>query len=528
MESIEEIVNEVLYDQEKEYLIRMNRIYKIALDFYTKEQEILERVVEHVDKKSDIVHPNTLAKQIADFVVRKKYDKTTGTTGANVSPTIVACLIRDVTDGIDVYLAINFYFKSKCCDKEFEGWGNDQEFLEKEVKKKFKKEKSIVQVKNVHFLVPTGQGFMKNKNWKNRECHAEMQLLKHARDNFEKDWQNIEGSQFSIAVSKDPCIFCHMELGLGQGLLKTLYENASITCITNWVPPQFIELESNIIASSSKFEQTRDEIVKLKKEIEETGKNMKGLLMEHNEGMPDSGGQEGCMPPMTVHLTFSQPRGQIMPPKVLLTTQILRPTNIPDGEDYDVNIESDWEKKNSLKRIREIMKKKMEEIKSRYPNYSAEVTEFCEIITEMIVRKHSNIFEEFQELKKEADIAQFNAMSNLSKSSDGLLVLQKEIAELCLKVENEKVKENSDISLFYVLTFCNAVKILMNLNLDKDLELNIAKQILQVKEDSKSDLESKIKEMKDLAIFVGGKDLFQPKDGKGHWKINELKEFKAK
>ena len=48
---------------------------------------------------------------------------------------------------------------------------------------------------------------------------------------------------------------------------------------------------------------------------------------------------------MTVHLTFSQPRGQIMPPKVLLTTQILRPTNIPDGEDYDVNIESDWEKK---------------------------------------------------------------------------------------------------------------------------------------------------------------------------------------
>ena len=146
----------------------------------------------------------------------------------------------------------------------------------------------------------------------------------------------------------------------------------------------------------------------------------------------------------------------------------------------------------------------------------------------MIVRKHSNIFEEFQELKKEADIAQFNAMSNLSKSSDGLLVLQKEIAELCLKVENEKVKENSDISLFYVLTFCNAVKILMNLNLDKDLELNIAKQILQVKEDSKSDLESKIKEMKNLAIFVGGKDLFQPKDGKGHWKINELKEFKAK
>ena len=45
MESVEEIMK-----QEKECLIRMNRIYKIALYFYTKEQEILERVVQHVDK----------------------------------------------------------------------------------------------------------------------------------------------------------------------------------------------------------------------------------------------------------------------------------------------------------------------------------------------------------------------------------------------------------------------------------------------------------------------------------------------
>ena len=70
------------------------------------------------------------------------------------------------------------------------------------------------EVNKIHFLVPTGQGFMENDGWKNRECHAEMQLLRFARDNFGPDWKNVEGSNRSIEVSKDQCIFCHNELGL--------------------------------------------------------------------------------------------------------------------------------------------------------------------------------------------------------------------------------------------------------------------------------------------------------------------------
>ena len=86
-----------------------------------------------------------------------------------------------------MYLACNYYV-TNAKSEIFKGWGEDRQFLAEQVKEFVRENKTKLicnrEVNKVHFLAPTGQGYMENEGWKNRECHAEMQLLKFARDNF--------------------------------------------------------------------------------------------------------------------------------------------------------------------------------------------------------------------------------------------------------------------------------------------------------------------------------------------------------
>ena len=98
MESVEKFMNE-----EKECLIRMKRIYEIALHFFINDQSYLKQVVGSIiDGRQEA--PKQDAKKIADFVIRKKYEKNTGKSNPeqiDVRPNLVACLIQDVTIGTD-------------------------------------------------------------------------------------------------------------------------------------------------------------------------------------------------------------------------------------------------------------------------------------------------------------------------------------------------------------------------------------------------------------------------------------------
>ena len=92
MEFIEKFMNE-----EKECLIRMKRIYEIALHFFINDQSYLKQVAGSIiDGRQEA--PKQDAKKIADFVIRKKYEKNMGESNPDqndVKPNLIACPIQD-------------------------------------------------------------------------------------------------------------------------------------------------------------------------------------------------------------------------------------------------------------------------------------------------------------------------------------------------------------------------------------------------------------------------------------------------
>ncbi len=465
--------------KEMECLIRMDRIMKTAHYFYTKDEDYLKQVVSRVVSDAQKKAPESDAKKIADFVIRTKFDKNSRTEDADIKSNVVACLIREVND---VYLACNFYLETE--DQVFQGWGHDRDFLEKKVKEKF------AFVERVHFLVPSGQGLMDNPCWKNRECHAEMQLLKFAID---REWEDFNRS--SVGVNKTPCIFCHEELRRG-GAWQPLEMGASVEVVANWVPPQLITvtlLESSEEESTSlDIGQLRSEIMELKKGIEDTLTHMKAFL--NVKGESDWKKEKATVRQKAAIDTYKEER-----------LNELRITNWEDVQGFPGLEEAETQQE-----------------------------KLCEKILQMTRQKTQNGFEEFQKLKKKADEAELKTFSQqVSTAGDLADDLCRHLTQLR---DTIKTRHNADkeVAMLDVFTLSNGVVILLRLQQrllrKEDSALKIAEQILELESGDPWTVESRLNDftndMYNLAVELGEKVLDHPEGG--HWKMKELKQCKKK
>ena len=261
-----EEIHKVEEDQ-REILLRMDRILKYWIYWNSSENENYYRktIAQYVTSKARRGPQTGVPKEIADFVLRTKVQEDTGQN--KTEPNIVACLVKDT----QAYLASNYSVETESGGLE-EGWGN-------EAKRSQLKEQILEEFEglllDVHFVEPVGQGYVEDRVDAHRECHAEMQLLKLSI-------VYAELKNANIGISKAPCLFCYAELWRRSENLsfregeKDL-EADSTTRITNWVPPQMIELKVDGQEESTR-PPVEEDIAGLKESTQESFDTLENML----------------------------------------------------------------------------------------------------------------------------------------------------------------------------------------------------------------------------------------------------------
>ncbi len=255
-----------LEEEEKQLMIRMDRIMKMWLYWNESDQRYIATIVQYITDKSRRSPQRGVAKKIADFVVKLKLMKDTEQDDDTRSK-IVACFIKDR----HAYLACNYFVETTMNNAFAEGWGDKAERseLKEKILEKFEG------LADVHFVEPTNQGHVMERSHSNKECHAEMQLLALAKG---RGWNDVV-----IRINKAPCMFCIVELWRWNeesnnpsfkedgGLLEA---DATVEKLVNWVPPSMIQIKVDGEEQGS----SKQEIEDLKESLHSTIGALEQLL----------------------------------------------------------------------------------------------------------------------------------------------------------------------------------------------------------------------------------------------------------